>query len=100
MTRQEIAREFKGKNFMTPKILRYGQAGNVLYELSYGTGIYGDSDLYGVTVLEKQDGKWVSSHAAHENFDDVLSQVFYSREEAETHIKTLAETVSEEGENV
>lgn len=61
MTNAQIAakfrRAYKGQNnFMTPKVLEYGEAGDFLYEISEGRGIVSDM-LYGVTVLTAQGEK-------------------------------------------
>ena len=48
---------FKGKNFMTPNVIRYGETDNFYYELSKGQGISG-GDIYGVTVITK-DGQGI-----------------------------------------
>jgi hypothetical protein len=42
-------------NFMTPDVIKYGMAGNYVYELSTGTGFMNDS-IYGVSVLERNSG--------------------------------------------
>ncbi len=47
-----IGRHFKGRNFMTPDIINYGESGSYIYELSSGRNICGTSLMYGVTVKQ------------------------------------------------
>lgn len=76
--RAKFRRTYNGaKNFLTPDILRYGQQGDKLYELSCGQGIGGDA-LFGVTVISTRGDK------LHE-----FSSFFPARVQAEAYIKTL-----------
>lgn len=68
----------KGKNIMTPDVIRYGVAGHYAYELSGGTGIKREP-IFGVTVLTRKFGEH-----RHE-----LSKMFFSIEEAEGWISDL-----------
>lgn len=76
MTSNDISKQFKGRNFMTPDVIRYGEINeHAVYELSSGTGIF-SADLFGVTVKGTGD-------------DFGLSKCFETREEAEVYIKEL-----------
>lgn len=68
----------KGKNIMTPDVIRYGVAGKYAYELTEGTG-FKREPIFGVTILTRRYG---------EHRHD-LSKMFYSIEEAEAWISTL-----------
>lgn len=79
---------FKGSNnFMTPDVLGRSMIGNdCAVELSEGTGIDFERTgkapaIYGVTVVRKQDGSWVSSH------DE--SKMFNSKADAQAYIGQL-----------
>lgn len=63
---------------MTPEIVRYGQQGDYVYELSKGTGFSGEG-IYGVTV--------VSSRTKGTRND--LNKMFYSYKEANDYINDL-----------
>jgi hypothetical protein len=85
--RTNIASLFKGSNFMTPDILRYGRsdehgkgaAGRVrFYELSTGRGFKGEP-IFGVTVRDSDGNR----------FDPDLSKMFFSRRAAEDYIEEL-----------
>lgn len=71
-------KHIKGKNIMTPEILRYGVSGNYAYELSEGTD-FKREPIFGVTVLTRRFGE-------HRN---ELCKMFYSFEEAEDWIQQL-----------
>ena len=68
----------KGKNIMTPIILRYQMIGNYAVELSEGEGIKHDK-IWGVTVLDTKTGE----------FDSSRCDCFFSKERAERHIWEL-----------
>ncbi len=68
---------FRGRNFMTPSVLRYGWKGNFAFELSQGEGFKREA-IFGVTV-KTADGE--------SDYDK--SAMFYSRDEAEAHIASL-----------
>lgn len=80
------ARKFKsvvkGKNFMTPDVIRYGETRSHFFELSEGTDLEGQP-IYGVTVVD-----W-ATHPADRKHNTKLSQVFHSREFAEAYIADL-----------
>jgi hypothetical protein len=79
MTNQAIFRKaIKGKNLMTPDVIRYINTDKYIVELSQGTG-FGGEDIFGVTVLNKR-----TNGAELE-----LDQMFYSREFAEAYIADL-----------
>ena len=40
----------KGQNFMTPDVLKFGQQGDYVYELSRGSAF--NDEMYGVTVVD------------------------------------------------
>lgn len=42
-------------NFMTPALVKFRKSGNLLVEVSQGTGIMPGTTIYGVTVLEIAD---------------------------------------------
>ena len=71
---------YKGKvNFVTPRIIKRGKAGKFYYELSAGPKVFGDGDMFGVTILDVDGlGK------RHD-----LSTVFDTIEEAMEYIKEL-----------
>ena len=73
----------KGKNFMTPNIIEYGNTGNFLYELSEGTGMSGQP-IYGVTVLELLD---YETEEVRRRTD--MGQCHDSLEDARDHIDIL-----------
>jgi hypothetical protein len=68
----------KGSNFMTPEVIRYGQQGDYVYELSRGSGFYG-KPVYGVTVVDLRTDE-------HRND---LSESFASLQEATDYINDL-----------
>jgi len=65
------------RNFMTPRVLGYGQKGGLLYELSEGEGIFGKT-IYGVTVI-----------TTHGKKAPELSQCFHSYQDANDYAETL-----------
>ena len=70
---------FNGQpNPLTPDVIRYGSRHKYLYELTTGTGITGQP-IFGVTVIHKDK----TEH------DHELSEVFQSRQDAETYIHNL-----------
>lgn len=73
--------EFNGQpNAITPYVLSYSEQGNYLCELSTEQGPKENKiGLYGVTVIHKEGGR------------SDLSESFYSREDAENYIDSLAE---------
>lgn len=73
--------QFSAANFITQTILRYGQQGRYIYELS--TGTFMKIRLYGVTVLKLNEAEIIR------NFD--FNKSFDSLEEAEAHIRQLGE---------
>ena len=77
-TKLKIKRMFKGQNFITPYVIRYGQAGHYYYELSAGTWVH-NTKIFGVTVKTIDGG------------DTELSKMCDSLEEAETYITELEE---------
>ena len=82
MPNQDIARMFKGKNFMTDEVIRYGSAGKYYYELSTGKCIFDrDKSIFGITVKSKQ------GHQTKSNPD--LSKCFDSLKLAEEYIGLL-----------
>jgi hypothetical protein len=67
----------KGKNFMTPDVVRFGQQGDYVYELSKGEFL-GD-EIYGVTVVDLRT----------KSKRDDLSSSFQSYEQANDYINDL-----------
>ena len=77
---QIFNRTYNGnRNFMTPRVLGYGQKGGLLYELSEGGGIFGKA-LYGVTVI-----------TTHGQKAPELSQCFHSYREANDYAEALGD---------
>jgi hypothetical protein len=75
-----FSRVFNGKiNWITRNVLNYGVTGNFYYELSHQsfTGDWGD--LYGVTVIDKDENKRPD-----------LSKAFSQLSEAQEYIRSLA----------
>lgn len=72
---QEFRKIVKGCNFITPDVIKYGQKGGILFELSKGD-IMGQK-VFGVTIVK-------NGHHNHE-----LSQAFNSQEDAEFYIDHL-----------
>lgn len=68
----------KGKNLMTPDVIRYGVSGPYAYELSEGEG-FSREPIYGVTVLLRGSG---------ERRND-LSKCVYSLAGAEAYIREI-----------
>lgn len=64
-------------NFMTPDVLRFGCKGNLIYEIS--TGMFGEVEMVGVTVLERNGTGWHRSKH---------SKMFESRGEANTYVSS------------
>lgn len=63
---------------MTPEVIRYGQKGNFVYELSTGDKCLGN-EMFGVTVAE------LNGNAPSIGRSD-LSTCLHSKEEAEEYI--------------
>lgn len=85
--RQAFQRVYgQNRNIVTPRVIRYGTIhGSYFYELSTGSGIFGDR-IYGVTILRlTADGELEKQHD--------LNQCVHSETEAETYIKQLRETL-------
>ncbi len=76
----------KGKNIMTPDIIRYGVAGKYAYELSEGTD-FKHRPIFGVTVLRRKDG-------AHRT---ELGRCCHSIEEAEEYILEIVNNLIPSG---
>lgn len=71
----------EAKNFTTPKILKYHTTRNGLY-IELSTGEFAGSIMFGVTVLEWQEGK------IERRFD--LSKCCDTCKEANAYIKSLS----------
>lgn len=87
MTQTEIRRVFNRtfngkKNFMTPRVLRFFKRGNLLVELSTGSGLLSPDPIYGVTVLTL-DGQ-------RPKLDP--SKMFFDLTEAKEYITSLRES--------
>ncbi len=79
---KEIFQEtFKGKNMMTPDIIKFGESGGFIFELSEGTG-FNREPIFGVTVLELTEGE------APKRRSD-LSQMFHNLTEAKDFAENL-----------
>lgn len=74
----------KNKNFITPDIIEYFRNDYYAIELSSGYGMNRNT-VYGVTVLEKKDEKWIRT------LDKDLSGCFLSEQEARKYITLLLE---------
>lgn len=82
MTNDEIEAVFANaydgkKNSTTPYVVRYGEIGEVIYELA--EGIMFNKVLYGISVLEKDGTK-----------REDLNKCSFSLKEAEEYIASLA----------
>lgn len=86
--RKIFGKTFNGEtNFMTPNIVRFGQVGVYIYELS-NTGSSGGifDNMYGVTVLR------------HDGSTTELSRSFSSKSAAENYIANSFNVGEEDGE--
>ena len=73
-----FGRVFNGQtNIMTPDVIYYGQAGDHIYEVSSGNGIFKGEVIWGLTVL--------TSEGLRTN----LSRPFESYNELKRYIRTL-----------
>lgn len=54
MDQQKIGRMFRGRNFITPVVITFGETDEHVYELSKETETPSMLGLHGVTVLTKQ----------------------------------------------
>lgn len=77
-------KHIKGKNIMTPDVVRYGVSGAYAYELSQGEG-FKREPIFGVSVITRKYGE-----SRHE-----LSKMFYSLEEAEGWIVEIGRIAPE-----
>ena len=66
-------------NPFTPTVLSYTQNDKYLFELSKGNAMMSDDEVFGVTVIEKEN---------KEHRHD-LSELFFSQKEAQKYIKNL-----------
>jgi hypothetical protein len=72
------------KNFMTPKLIRYGKINSRLaYELSYGDGIIENTVIFGVSVAS------MDPEEKNAKMEFELSKCYHSIQEAEHYIKDL-----------
>lgn len=69
----------KGKNLMTPELVRYGQAGPYIYELTTGAGM-DRQPIWGVTVVDPRDNSRPAG----------LSRCCFSLAEVEEYTELLA----------
>lgn len=81
MDRSEISAIFRrvygsNQNFMTPKVMDYGQRGRFVWELSSGRGM-SNQPIYGVTIIEVDGSRrldlsrmFPSEHAARKYIRD------------------------------
>lgn len=70
--RQVFSRRYKGdRNFMTPSVVRFGQHGVYIYELSKGDWM--GSDIYGLTFIKTDDLNYDCSdmNGCHNSLDEV-----------------------------
>lgn len=74
---QTFRSHVKGKNVMTPTVMSYGKAGEYIYELSKGRGIFSDI-IYGITVVHPDKGK-----------QDNLSTCCHTEQEIQEHLNFL-----------
>lgn len=82
--RQIIKNEYgRSKNIMTPTILSYGLLPGGAYELTKGEGLSHD-EIWGVSVVQVIDRNRLKTKRKVD-----LSNVFYSKEEALSHIQKL-----------
>ena len=64
-----------GKNFMTPSTWEFGMIrSEIAYELSYGSGMFGNSYMFGITILFiGPDGKVTRGDSAGRDVNQCLS---------------------------
>ena len=79
MMTQKLSQYFKGRNFVTPQIIGYGEKGKLAYELSRGKGIFDHNPLFGLTVVDKE---------TRETLQD-KSSVFHSADELNKAVESL-----------
>lgn len=82
-----ISQYFKGRNFMTPEVIEYGEIApngdkRIFYELSTGTGFMSDEQLWGLTFMSV-DSK---GHIEKENN---LNQCFSNMVDVDLTLKNL-----------
>ena len=70
----------KGRNFITPKVLKYGKTGRHIYELSDGEG-FKHNIMYGITVITLEDCNW--------KYNTDLGKMCEDLNEATSYIKQL-----------
>lgn len=88
MTPAEAFKQEYGQrvNFMTPNIIRYGWATDgVAFEISRGLG-FDNKPIFGVTIIE------VDANGKTRRRTD-LCNMFFSIEEARSHIKEVADAI-------
>jgi len=66
-------------NFMTPHIVKIGKAGKFFYEISSGVRIFGEGNMFGVTIIDA-----VNLKRRHD-----LSTLFFSESEALEYVSSL-----------
>jgi hypothetical protein len=71
------------KNIMTPTILQHGTAGEYIWELSSGQGIFPGDMIYGVTVLRR------TGPDTAERTPSTMNKCFGSKGLAEQYIRSL-----------
>jgi hypothetical protein len=63
-------------NFITPRIIRRGKAGRFYYELSSGKKIFGEGEMFGVTILDIDGlGKRHDLSRSFETMDEALEYI-------------------------
>lgn len=72
---------FKGKNIMTPDVVEYGKTGDLIFEISEGTG-FNREPIFGVTVLDITDEENPVRRSA-------LNKLCHSLEEAQEYASDL-----------
>lgn len=73
----------RGKNFLTPYVIKRYKKHGLAIELSVGEGLEDGTKIYGVTVLEYKEAK----NTWEWNFEKTKS--FMSQSEAERYINSL-----------
>lgn len=77
MENQHLSKFFKGRNFLTPVVIEYGETENYIYELSKENENPSSIGIYGVTVVTKTGE------------ETTLNKCCNSFREAQTYIETL-----------
>lgn len=76
--KSEFKKVVKGRNFMTPRVLRYGKTGRYYYEISEGEGMDNQA-IFGVTVVDGERKEHMHK----------LGDIFYTLDDVENYVREL-----------